>query len=252
MTHYYDTAGHPAYEIIGKNGKSRVPYKKEAKALGLAPGTTSINGQLDKPALTNWVVDKTIDICMRNPFCEMGMGQQEWRDSIKRKLAIDKERITSQGQHIHKALEKYYQTGKISDKYREFIVPVIELIADNWPNLQRSDWIAEASFNYKGFYGGCVDLHHPGDRPIILDFKTKDSDDISKFKAYDEHKQQLCAYAHGLKIINAECGNIFLSALKPNIIALQMHEDVQEYWDKYKILLQYWHLEHYKQKINID
>lgn len=261
--HYYNSKGEPTYTIIGRNGKARAPYKKEAKELNLAPGVTSINGQISSEFLSQWRINKTIDICLNNPFCEMGTSKEDWIKKIKNKIKIENDRITGQGHAIHNALERYYKTGKISRTYEEFIVPVIDLISEKWPYLCRTDWIAEASFNYKGFYGGKVDLHYPGcyrivgnvkeysQLPIILDFKTKDNVDIDKFKAYDSHKQQLIAYAYGLNIPESQCGNIFLSALKPNILLAEIHDEIGGYWDKFKLLLQYWHLENYKQKIEV-
>ena len=149
------------------------------------------------------------------------------------------------------ALEKYYLTGKIDNKWREYIVPVIELIERRWPMLKRTDWIPERSFQYNGIYGGCVDISTEYDGGIILDFKTKDSEDIKKFKAYKGHHQQLVAYAYGLRIPSAKCGNIFLSALKPNILCLEMHdrEVLDTAWTGFKYLAQYWHLENFRQLI---
>lgn len=251
MTHYYKADGSTCYEIIGKNGKPRTPYKKEAKEMGLAPGVTSINGQLDKPNLINWLVDRAINVCASHPFCEMGMNKNDWMKKVKEKIKEDQERITGQGHTIHDALETYYKTGRILPDYANFIVPVIELIENTWPHLQRTDWIAEKSFCYKGLFGGKVDLHTEWGNGIILDFKTKDTEDASKFKAYDEHKQQLVAYSYGLDIVGAECGNIFLSALKSDIIGLEMHkqDELQHSWEKFKILTQYWHLENFNNDI---
>ena len=265
MSHFYKPDGSTCYEIIGKNGKPRTPYKKEAKEMGLAPGVTSINGQLDKPNLVNWIVDRAINVCASYPYCEMGMNKLDWAKNIKNKIKEDQERITGQGHDIHDALEVYYKTGRIMPDYADYIVPVIELIEAKWPHLQRTDWVAEKSFCYKGLFGGKVDLHYPGrkaidhlqnivywvETPIILDFKTKDTEDKAKFKAYDEHKQQLVAYSYGLDIIGAGCGNIFLSALKPGIIGLEMHkqDELQHSWEKFKILTQYWHLENFNSNI---
>lgn len=247
--HYYDTQGLPAYEITGKNGKKRTPYVKEAKELGYVPGVTSINGQLDKPQLTAWLIDMAIGMCADDPFCSMGANRTEWVKKIKQRMAIERDRVSGQGHAIHGALDKYYKTGSISDQHKEFICPVISLIENTWPNLTRKDWIAEKSFNYKGAFGGSVDLHTEGEGGIILDFKTKDTVDKAKFKAYDDHKQQLIAYAYGLKMPDAKVGNIFLSALTPNIIVFEMHEDREELtnaWFKFQILCAYWHYKNYK------
>lgn len=249
MTHYYDSSGNPAYEIVGKNGKKRTPYVKEAKELGLVPGVTSISGQLANEAIVQWSTSTVINICMHSPFCEMGASTTEWITSIKNKFREEKDRITGQGHVIHDALEKYYKTGKLVDKTKEFVVPVIEIIERTWPMLQRTDWQAERSFNYDGLYGGKVDLSTEHEKGIILDFKTKDTDDVVKYKAYESHKQQLIAYAYGLKIPQAKCGDIFLSALTPNIVKLDMQDNLDIHWRKFKVLLKYWHLENYGVKI---
>jgi len=252
MTHYYDSKGNPAYEIIGKNGKARAPYVKEARDLGLVPGVTSISGQVGNENIINWMIYSAIDICMEHPFCEMGTSKEDWKKKISQLIKIEKERITGQGHKIHDALEHYYKSGKIKEQYRDFIVPVIELIENKWPMLQRTDWIPERSFNFGGLYGGKVDISTEYNGGIILDFKTKDSEDINKFKAYESHKQQLIAYGYGLKMPKAQYGNIFLSALKPNILLLEMHGDLTYYWNKFKLLLQYWHLDKYEQYVEIQ
>lgn len=245
MGHFYKRDGSTCYSIVGKNGKPRAPYIKEAKELGLAPGVTTIIGQIASGGLQQYFTNLAIETCKNNPFCEMGESGDSWIKSIKTKLAVERDRITNQGSAIHDALEKYYKTGVIDNEQRFFITPVIELMEETWPDLKRTDWIAERSFNYKGFYGGKVDISTEAAGGIILDFKTKDSTDISKFKAYESHKQQLAAYSYGLNMPSAKCGNIFLSALTPDMVKLEMHDDLSDSWSKFKLLLQYWMLDNY-------
>lgn len=252
MTHYYNATGLPAYTIIGKNGKSRTPYVKEAKELGLVPGVTTITGQLANGGLTQWFINNAIETARTTEFDAMGESPETWTKKVKDKLKAENERVTGQGHDIHDALEKYYKTGKISAAHKDFITPVIDLMAETWPNLQRTDWIAERSFNYCGLYGGKVDISTEAEGGIILDFKTKDSDDIKKYVAYEGHKQQLVAYAYGLNMFNASLGNIFLSALTPNIVKLDMHGDLDIHWEKFKFLIQYWHIENYNNYIRFD
>lgn len=249
--HFYDHNGSPCYEIKGKNGNMRTPYIREAKALKLVPGSTSVSSQIGSDSIVEWKVSMAIEICRQNPFCEMGSSVETWQAKIRNLVKKESDRITNQGKYIHDALEKYYKTGKVNLKYDQYIFPVIELIERTWPHLYRTDWIAEKRFNYKGLYGGSVDLHTEYGDGIVLDFKTKDTIDVKKFKAYEGHKQQLISYSYGLNIPKAECGNIFLSALKPNIVTLEMHNNLNIYWEKFKLLLRYWHLENYNQHIEV-
>lgn len=251
MGHYYDINGEPCYEIVGKNGKKRTPYLKEAKELGLSPGVTTITGQIKSEAINIWGINSAVQICMDNPYCSMGMSKETWLQDINNRIRKERDRITGQGSKIHDALEVYYKTGKIDKKYEDYIQPVIDLIAQQWPQLKRTDWIAEKAFNYKGWYGGKVDLHTPLCGGIVLDFKTKDTTDIKKFKPYESHKQQLVAYSYGLGQPMSQIGDIFLSALAPNILSLEMVKEDEKtaVWDRFRLLVSYWHLENYNQYI---
>ena len=250
--HYYDTAGNSANEVQGKNGKLRTPYWHEAKALGLVPGTTSMNAQLASEAIVFWKVNLALELAKRYPFDTMTMNEDVWKDKIRAALKLESTRIQKQGHGIHDALDKYYKTGILNETWKDYIVPVIEMIASKWPMLVRTDWIAEKRFNYKGLYGGSVDLHCEYEDGIILDYKSKDTTDKSKFKTYEGHHQQLVAYAHGLGMPNAICGNILLSALEPGILVFIQHYEAEltKAWEGFKLLVQYWHLQNFRQGIS--
>jgi len=241
MAHWYLPSGETLYKITGANGKQRDTSLRDARKLDLAVGVTSILKVAASDNLTNWIVDQTIEACRLDPFCEMGCTPEDWAARIKEKRKAEGTRVTDRGAKIHDAMETYYKSGGYHGDLIDYVEPIAGLLATEFDE----PWVAEQSFNYKGLYGGKVDLHSRKGAGVVIDFKTKDSDDVSKYKGYDTQIMQLAAYREGLGIPNSRIGNVFVSANTPGIVTLEMYteEQAQKAWEMFKCLLRYWHLE---------
>lgn len=254
--HAYDDQGNPVYQVpnVSKGGMRNTTIT-DCRKLGLFPSVTEITGQLDKPALLQWKIDKVLNCSYVNFF---DRKEYEWTnlECFKRftlaEVAKEAEKAPALGSAIHDELEQWYKAGGDtipSDR----IAPAVFAVRDQ---VGKHDYIAEKSFCHKLGFGGKVDLHYPGyfmastaimntqDDGIVLDFKTKDTLDVKKFKGYKEHIMQLAAYRHGLGIPSADCYNLFISSQDTSIIKLVQYKDdeLQQAWEMFKCLLRFWQL----------
>ncbi len=111
-------------------------------------------------------------------------------------------------------------------------------------NSDRRNWYVESDSNLPraGKYAtGKTQKYYKG---VVLDFKTKDTLDIKKFKGYKEHIMQLAAYRHGLGIPHAECYNLFISSQDTKLVKLVEYreEELDQAWEMFKCLLKYWQI----------
>ncbi len=241
-SHWYDREGRAVYTVTGSNGKERNTTLRDARKLDLAVGVTSILKVASAPGLVNWQINQAIEACRLNPFCEMGTTKEEWAAKIKELSAQEGKRITGRGSEIHSALERYYTRGTQLQEEDDYIKPVINLMQAHYPG---ADWVSEETFNYRGLYGGSVDIHCKTGNGVILDFKTKDTADKTKLKGYDTHIMQLAAYAEGLGLPNAQCGNVWISTHVPGMVELEIYtpQQVAKAWSMFYCLMTYWRLE---------
>lgn len=213
--HWYDKLGVPAYTQITAGGKSkgkpRPTTLRDARKLGLVPSVTTINGILDKPALTHWRIREAVAKALATE-----RGQEYFEDNS-----------AERGSEIHAAIEDFI-VDREADVDTEFL-PYIRIVDAVFEELGVSNPVSERSFASKLGYGGAVDLHDK-DADILIDFKTKNmsAEDVSKGKkfAYDEHAMQLGAYRLGLDMPTAKCYNLFLSRTEPD--AYVLHEWSEE------------------------
>lgn len=278
MSHWYDSQGNPKYTIKGANGKIRSTTLRDARKLNLVPSVTTIMSVEDKPGLLIWKQQQLLKACMLYPYDEEMYEEDFW----KRKVITESEMIgknaAERGTEIHNALEHYYLTGEVNEKESKFILPVIDYMNTRFPNV---DWIPEASFTSPLGFGGKVDMHSKGkfhyeekeveiespdhidengnqvygkiakvvrkvkvwdQRPIVLDYKTKDTDDRKKMIAYDQHHMQTAAYANGFEIEEAERYNLFISTHIPGMFELTESTDFEREFAMFNNLLQFWQL----------
>ena len=233
--HWYAQNGDPAYTIVGANGNKRNTTLRDARKHALVPSVTSVLGIADKPALTNWKLDRALEASLRLSQWN-GETDQQFIGRCKREAKKIGQTAAKRGSEIHAKIELGFLFGADTAEY----VAVRAVIDELYPN---ETWHAEASFCTEG-YGGKIDLH--SDSGIFIDFKTKDNLDVETASrlVYDEHGMQLSAYANGKRFYNPERCSIFID-----------RDDVSKVchyvWDKethkkhlkmFKNLLEYWQL----------
>lgn len=233
--HWYKKDGTPVYTIIGKNGKERNTTLRDARAEGYLPSVTTILSVAAKPALDVWKQTQVLMAALTLPRVE---GETE-QDYITRIIQDSKEtgrKAANHGTEIHGAIESHYRTGTHLIEFGDFVVGAVEAVRKAFGEHQ---WCAEKSFGGER-YGGKVDLHSPF---IVIDFKTKEFDETSLPKAYDENIMQLAAYREGLGFPSARCANVFVSRSVPGLVHVVEHtqEEIERGYEMFSHLLNYWY-----------
>ena len=210
--HWYDHEGKPAYTQVVKTGKrkgeDRSTTLRDARKLGLVPSVTTINGILDKPALTHWLIKEATAKALAKE-----RGEEYFEDNS-----------AEVGSAIHAAIEEWVVHRSIEKEYIDYA----EIVQSVLISLRSANPVVERSFTSPLGYGGAVDFHDK-EANIIIDFKTKklSEEDVLKGKKlhYDEHAMQLAAYRKGLDMPTAKCYNLFLSRTDPKVFVLHEWEE---------------------------
>lgn len=254
MSHWYAPDGSTKYTVPYANGVGeRDTNLTDARKLGLSPSVTTILGIVDKPALTIYKMNQLFEAMLDYPppRTKGSIDEAEqlalYKKMVMGKAAAKGREAADRGTEIHDALDQYYSTGMIRnvpEDVRTLCTPVIELIADTFGHM--ANWMPEMSFTHSGRFGGKCDLHMKpcGEYPngVILDFKTKATENFKGVKAYPEHCQQLVAYREGFNLPKAECYNLFISTHEPGALMLHHWEEksCEKAWLCFQYLLQYW------------
>ena len=241
MSHFYDIDGKPVYQVPNKSkpGTMRDTTIREARSMNLAIGVTSILQVASSKVLTDWIIEDTIKNCMANPYDAMCQTTEQYINSIHDKARTDLKKASDRGKEIHAAMEEYYTKDIVHGKDEKYIIPVINGIREKW----NTRWRAEETFNYKGLYGGSVDL---SGTDIVLDFKVKDKDGeaFNRIKGYESYKMQIAAYRVGLGMPNAIGGNVYISSKQPGLFKIELYdnEELDRHFEMFMNLCRYWHL----------
>jgi len=213
--HWYRRDGSPCYEVAKKDGGVRPVNLRWDRWLELVPSVTTVTKIIDKPALTNWIVDQAILAALTLP---RGEDEHEtvWIGRVREDSREQARKAAEEGSRIHDACERHYRGLDVPECYRPHVAGVAAEVSRLFPHV--TDWIAEASFAHESGFGGKVDLHSPS-TGITVDYKGKDGDFTDgKRLAYDQH-WQLGAYQRGLELPHAPCANIFFSRTHPGKVA---------------------------------
>lgn len=234
--HAYDKTGKAVYEVpnISKGGM-RATTIADVRKLKLGPGVTEATGQLDKPALLQWHISNVLKCCYETDLKKFSTIKQ-LKSYVSEKVKKEIEKPRDKGTKIHDELEQWFkQNGAAPPHLERAIKTVTKEVGDY-------KYIPEQPFYHPFGFGGKVDLH--AKEGIVLDFKTKDTLDVTKMKGYKEHIMQLAAYRHGLGMPKARCYNLFISSQDTNIIALVEYTEKELYdaWEMFKCLLKFWQI----------
>ncbi len=208
--HWYTLDGAPAYTVIGKNGKERPATLADARKLGLVPSVTTIMGCAAKPGLERWKAEQLLMAGLTLPKI-MGETEVAWLSRVWVDSKEQGRKAAERGNSIHGALERHFR-GEVPDEdYWDHVRGARTVIADHC-GLQ--EWHPERSFAHALGYGGKCDLHSTY---WVTDYKSKEFGPEDLPKLWDEHPMQLAAYRRGLKVPNARCAIVFVSASTPGL-----------------------------------
>lgn len=253
--HYYDSVtGEPRYEIIGKNGRARAPYAREAIANAWFPSVTTVQDIRMKWALVNWLQEQAVRASLEVPYRIDGFVEYESEDDYVRAVMrhlreTSAERTGSAaGTFIHNTIEQIYIDGYSSGPWAEHAEAAIDEVARLFPDVD--DWEAEQTFAHPLGFGGKVDLHSPS-TGIVVDFKTKDGE-LDRKLAYDQYIQ-LAGYSQGLELPANRCANVFVSRTHPGVVKGHVWDldTLAKGWDLFRLYLRAWWLEHDAEPENV-
>jgi hypothetical protein len=193
-----------------------------------------------KPALTNWLQEQVLLAALTLP-----RNTEESESEYIRRIMDDSKTqgrdAADLGTDIHAAIQSFYE-GKKESKFPHHVASCTKAVAFHFGDQQ---WICERSFAHTDMgYGGKCDMHSSEGDGIVMDIKTKDFDDVTKVKPYDEHMMQLAAYRVGLGYPKATCANVFVSRSNPDLAVVYewAEEDIQRGWLMFCALLNFWQL----------
>jgi hypothetical protein len=246
--HWYDAVtGAPRYTTIGKNGKERNTTLRDAKANPgtLVPSVSTINGQLSKDGLNNWLQGEAIKACMENPRQE----EESEKEYIARCMELAKKKsqeAMTRGTTIHDWIESYYNNEFIPES-PSYVITVDKAVTAHFGSQL---WIPEQSLvNAQEGYGGKCDLYCKPRHDfsgVVIDFKTteKSPGDLTP---YLEHTLQLAAYREVLAP-SARCANVYING-ETGEVAVYEHSE-QDLRDGYEMFLSLLKIYKLKNKLN--
>ena len=230
---YCALTGAPRYTMTGKNGKERSVTLRDAKAAPgtLVPSVSTINGQLSKDGLNNWLQGEAIKAAIENPRQE---GEEE-KQYIARIMDLAKKKsqdAMARGTQIHDFLESFY-----SQEYLPAIPDYVRKVDDAvTAHFGTQLWIAEQSLVNQEGYGGKCDLYckpSVGHGGVVIDFKTTEKSP-GELTPYLEHTLQLAAYREVLAP-TARCANVYING-ETGEVAIYEHKE-QDLRDGYEMFL---------------
>lgn len=279
MSHYYNKKAEPCHKVKRSDGKGlRDTTVRDARKLKLYPSVTTIFGILNKIGLTDWQIERALKAVHQNPRQEVG---EAWEDYVKRIIAKGEEIQKSEsgrdkGSYYHSLLENFFKAGDteqepLSETDSAFILPIVHTVTDLIKQTTDSnaaatiEFFPELRFVFKAAsglaYAGTIDLVvliriNESVHTLFIDFKSKNTTDLKKFKVYDEHLMQLAAYGHAFMAnsggyvwkqnqeVSCRHINLFFSSVEPGIIKTHewTDEDVKKGTNMFFALLEYWQL----------
>ena len=226
----------------GRDGSSQYDADlRKARKAGYVPSVTTVLSVIDKPALTNWLIEQAVMGALTLPKVD-GESDAAWLARIKVDGRAGAKAAAEEGTRIHDAIEKSFTDEHFDFNYTAHVCETRNELLRLFPDVR--DWVSEQSFAHPLGYGGKVDLHSPS-TGIVVDFKTKDGDfSDGKKLAYDQNIQ-LAAYQMGLLLRctpNQICANIFVSRTHPGKVASHVWsaDEVARGWRLFDKALALW------------
>lgn len=239
MSHYYGLDGESRHDVVGANGKIRPTTVADARKLGLFPSVSTVKETGVSYGLLDWMMNLLLDQSIENPFHPHEYDSiEEYKKRIFSKYHQIKSQPAEKGNEIHSYMDEWYKSGKIVNE--QYVTPVLECLNNKFG--KDVIWVSEASFVSPLGYAGRVDLHSKTHN-IVVDFKTKDKEDIKSIKAYDDQKMQLSAYQEGLGLSKeTKRYNCFISTAKGhegecNLVEAKDHDKP---WAMFLALFEFW------------
>lgn len=246
--HWYKRDGSPAYTVLGKNGQPRNTTLRDARSFDLVPSVSGILNVAAKPGLDTWKQQQVLLAALTLPRQE-SESEENWLERVMMDSKQTGRVAAERGTAIHAIIQEYFE-GKVVDEYKPMCEPVREEVESHFGKLL---YLPEISFAHQLGYGGKADLIAQAGANfdgVCIDFKTKETEDISTVDVYAEHGMQLAAYREGFKMPKARCANVFVGykMVGGNVtftgVKLIEHDPINldRYWLMFTKLLEFWQL----------
>ena len=102
--HWYTRSGEPAYDADLRRARKEL----------LIPSITTILKIIDKPQLTNWLMNTIIDMAAKTPRVA-GEDDFAWIMRVSALAQIERDKPAQRGTEIHGMIEEYLLTGELPD-----------------------------------------------------------------------------------------------------------------------------------------
>lgn len=241
MPHYYTKTGEARHWVDKKSGPGQRPTTiRDAKALDLVPGVTTVLDVLAKPGLERWKINQAVHAVVTAPDIEGETLDQKLVRVLETERQQDQEseRAKDLGTEIHGAIEAYFSANtEPSETIKPYIMPAIEYIEKRKPYRAVCERIVVGSG-----YAGKVDLMlvFEDSYTLLVDFKTCKR--LPTNGSYLEHRLQLGAYAEAVEDgdMAVDTANMYISTTKPGEIYWSTNADWKKDFECFEHVLAIW------------
>jgi hypothetical protein len=224
--HWYDRAGKPVFEVMGKTGKMIRTTVKHAREQGLLPSVTTILGILAKPELEIWKQEQVLLASLTLPKID-GEDDKSYIKRIIEDSKAQSEVAIGFGKAVHTYCEGIVKRENVPQEVIDLIPEKTrEAIKDLFKTFEEVIYSEKSLAN--SHFAGTLDLLIKKDGKLYLpDIKTQGTTEGKPFRVYDTWEYQMSAYRR-LAIDN----NIipFDSELHSAVIAVSSKEEGRVEW----------------------
>ena len=244
MSHWYDKAGEPRYEVMGKKGK-RPSTLRDARKYEWVPSVSTVWGDIvSRHMLNKWIqteLMKALHEQIKLNSTDV-LSFENVEKLARSEFNKKQQKVMNRGTDIHDHLERYFKKEKVAEEFKPLCQGVEAKLNEV---CGPQEWEVEQSFSHPLGYGGRTDLSND---EWIVDFMTKefpDNPDVKKM-VYDDHGVQLAAYDQGIPV-NGLTGsrrllNLFIDVGEGHRVLEWEHEDIPRFREMFNSALSLWKL----------
>ena len=254
--HWYDPSGRPCHSVPVADGGHRPTRLDDARALGLYPSVTSIQKLIAKPGLENWKL-KQVALAAARLNRNPGEGEDSFAHRIFEAGFEKSGSARNLGSSIHRALERFWlgQT-EVPVELQTYCMPAVALLQRLVAEVLATETIL---VNHRHGFAGTVDLcvrTRMGNH-AVLDYKARKTEPGKPVIWYDEHVQQVAAYAATAfaeeNLSKVHAANILISTTEPGRVEVKHYTpgELMQAFENFTLICELWRrVNHYDPRQN--
>lgn len=237
--HWYTASGEACYTQIAKStGQPRPTTLADARKQNLLPSVTTVLKLLNKPALTDWLIEQACLAVLTTP-----RSAEEPLDAfVERVLHVEKvqdqesQKARDLGTDIHAALEARFTGAQLDETLLPWIQPAYEAVIKQCPTVVATEVVLVGN----GYAGKC-DLIAQDEQcwEWIFDFKTTKK--LPLKESYWEHKLQTAAYLK-CRPNGKRHANVYISTAEQGAFVIHDNGDYAAPFAAFECLVRYWQI----------